>query len=536
MWRSVPCVVVLVACLGGQATAGQAARPVGSRDYREVHTVGFRHMAAGEFRDAAAFFAAFAEANPQDAEGLFGLAAASAQVGDVKAAMAAVTRALDAGLPLQRFVAGPRDWVKPLVDSPEFQDLWKQRGSPLLHGPMVGCVTDQGARFWVRAAAEAPVQVVLSHSQRLETPMSSPVVRTTKEADFTAVLEVPGLKPDTAYYYDVLVDGKPTQGPQYPMVRTFPPAGAKAKFQVGFGGGAAYYPPTERMWDTVAAHKPLAFLFLGDNSYIDAPTRPDIQRYGYYRRQSRPEFRRFTAATAIFAVWDDHDFATNDCIPGPEVDKPAWKIPVWRLFRQNWNNPAYGGGETQPGCWFDFAIGDVDFIMTDSRYYRSDPKGEHPSMLGPAQLQWALERLKASKATFKMLANGVPWALGAKPGSLDAWEGYKEEREAIFAFIEKNRIDGIVLLSADRHRSDVWKMEREVGYPLYEFESSRLTNQHVHGKMRGALFSYNEKQSFGLLSFDTTKPDPEVTYRIYTIDDELVHEITLKKSQLTPKP
>jgi len=528
-------ICLVVASLPAAAHGGQA-KGRGERDYRGVLTSGLNHMVAGKYAEAAAAFEAVLERSPKDAEALFGLAAASAHTGDMKKAMATVTQALDAGLPLERFVAGPRAWTKPLVESPEFQEVWKARGAGLIHGPMVGCLTDSSARFWVRTAAEAAVQVVLSTSPQLESPVTSPAVKTAATKDFTCVVAVDGLKPDTAYYYTVQVDGKAALPAPHPVFRTAPAAGAKARFQVGFGGGAAYYPPTERMWDTILSHKPLAFLFLGDNIYIDAPTKPDLQRYGYYRRQSRPEFRRFTAATAIFAVWDDHDFGTNDCVPGPEVDKPAWKLPVWRLFRENWNNPAYGGGEEHPGCWFDFSIGDVDFILTDSRYYRTNPKQPHPSMLGPAQLQWTLDRLKASKATFKVLANGVPWALGAKPGSLDTWEGYKEEREAIFACIEQNRISGVVLLSADRHRSDVWKMERDVGYPLYEFESSRLTNQHVHGKMPGALFSYNEKQSVGLLTLDTTKPDPEVTYEIYTIDDEKVHSFTLKKSQLTPTP
>lgn len=524
-----------IAAIAPAAThAGQARGQAG--DYRDEHTAGLNALAAGKSAEALAAFEAVLERRPKDAEALFGLAAAAAHAGDLKKAMAAVAQALDEGLPIERFVAGPRGWTKPLVESAEFQELWQARGGTLIHGPMVGCVTDSGARFWVRTAAEAEVQVALSTSPQIDSPLLSPAARTAAARDFTCVVAVDGLKADTLYHYQVRVDGAPRLDPARLTIRTFPPAGAKARFQVGFGGGAAYYPPTERMWDTILAHKPLAFLFLGDNIYIDAPTKPDIQRYGYYRRQSRPEFRRFTAATAIYAVWDDHDFATNDCVPGPDVAKPAWKIPCWRLFAENWTNPAYGGGETQPGCWFDFSIGDVDFILTDSRYYRTDPKQPNPSMLGPAQLQWTLERLKASKATFKVLANGVPWALGAKPGSLDTWEGYPEERKAILDCIEHDRIGGVVLLSADRHRSDLWKLERDVGYPLYEFESSRLTNQHVHPKVKGALFSYNAKQSFGLLTFDTTKADPEVTYEIYSIDGEKVHSFTLTKSQLTPKP
>lgn len=35
------------------------------------------------------------------------------------------------------------------------------------------------------------------------------------------------------------------------------------------------------------------------------------------------------------------------------------------------------------------------------------------------------------------------------------------------------------------------------------------------------------------LAFDTTLADPEVTYRMVTIDDEVACTVTLKKSQLS---
>ncbi len=154
-------------------------------------------------------------------------------------------------------------------------------------------------------------------------------------------------------------------------------------------------------------------------------------------------------------------------------------------------------------------------------------------MLGLSQKNWLLDNLKKSKATFKVIASPVPWSFGTKPGSLDTWEGYKEEREEIFSFIEENRIEGIILISADRHRSDAWVIKRQNGYDLYEFESSKLTNVHSHKLMQGALFGYNEKCSFGLLSFDTMLSDPTLTYKIINIDNEPVYEFTLKKSQLS---
>jgi alkaline phosphatase D len=293
------------------------------------------------------------------------------------------------------------------------------------------------------------------------------------------------------------------------------------------------------MWNTIASRDLTAFLFLGDNVYIDHPTYRAVQRYCYYRRQSRPEYRRFVARTPIFAIWDDHDFTDNDGWGGPLIDEPAWKIPVWRTFQHNWANPYYGGGASQPGCWFDFSIGDVDFFMLDGRFYRMKGKRhgvnvENPSMLGRAQKQWLFKTLRASKATFKVIASPVPWSLGAKPGvaGMDTWKGYKEERDEIFSFLHHHRIGGVILIAADRHRSDVWRIERENDYPLYEFESSRLTNIHTHGIMPGSIHGYNKTCSFGVLAFDTTRDDPRATYRIVTIDNEVVYTFVVRESLL----
>jgi len=126
----------------------------------------------------------------------------------------------------------------------------------------------------------------------------------------------------------------------------------------------------------------------------------------------------------------------------------------------------------------------------------------------------------------------VPWSYASKGESLDTWNGFKEERTEIFNTLAENKIEGVLLLSADRHRSDAWLIDRPNGYALYEFESSRLTNEHVHKVMPGSLFGYNEKQSFGLLSFDTKKSDPTITYQIYSIDNELIHTLEVKKSEM----
>jgi alkaline phosphatase D len=204
------------------------------------------------------------------------------------------------------------------------------------------------------------------------------------------------------------------------------------------------------------------------------------------------------------------------------------------VFKQNWINPGYGDPDW-PGCWFSFSIADVDFFMLDGRMYRTNPFDKNPTMLGPVQKAWLKDKLAGSKATFKVVASPVEWSFGAKPGTRDSWSGFPDERQELFDFLAEHGIDGVVLISADRHRSEAWRIERKHGYPLYEFESSRLTNEHVHELVPGTLFGYNEKQSFGLLKFDTTVPDPTVTFEIVNIDGEVVYSLTVRRSQISAR-
>ena len=464
------------------------------------------------------------KADQVDPETLFVRTMILLKQGDTPKAVQTAQAALDAGLPFARFVVGPKDVMAPLLETDEFTSLAAEhKDLKLLHGPMVGAVTDNSASIWVRTAKEAEVQIVIDER-------TTKKVKATSENDFTAIVNIDGLQPETKYSYQVMIDGEQVAA-ENTQLTTFPKAGDPAKFSVAFGGGAGYVPKWEHMWDTIRSFHPTALLMLGDNVYIDQPEHLLCQNYCYYRRQTRPEWRRLIASTATYAIYDDHDFGTNDCVPGPEIETPAWKRIVWNEFRENWVNPAYGGGPEHPGCWFDFMIGDVHFIMLDGRYYR-DRKSK--SMLGPVQKEWLLETLKNSKGTMKVLASPVPWTEGVKPGSKDTWDGYAEEREEIFTFIESNKIEGVFLIAADRHRTDLRKTERPNGYTLYEFESSKLTNRHTHGviKTPGLVWGYNKTCSFGLMKFDTTADDPKVTFECITIDGEVLHSFELPVSEL----
>ena len=420
------------------------------------------------------------------------------------------------GLSLGRYLGGPRDLLSKLPKSPQTKDL------SLVHGPMIGNLAPAGASFWVRTNKEVLVSIIIDDLKAS--------ARTTADNDFTTVVRLEGLSPDKKYSYILQIDGKPVEI-EKANFSTPPAIGKPSKFAVGFGGGGGFIPKWEYMWDTIRNQNPIAFLMLGDNVYIDDPEHDLTNHYCYSRRQSRPEWRRLTSSTAMYSIWDDHDFGLNDCIPGPEINKPAWKRRVWEIYKQNWVNPSYGGGSKQPGCWYDFKLGDVHFMMLDGRYYR-DLKGG--SMLGQAQKEWLKKTLSESNGTFKIIASPVPFSPNIKPGSKDPWDGFPEERAEIFSWIKNKKIEGVFLVAADRHRSDLRTIENSGSYKLYEFESSRLTNRHTHPvvKTKGLVWGYNKTCSFGFMRFDTTLDDPEVRFEVIDIDGNKQEEYVLKRSKL----
>ncbi|MCM2373850.1 alkaline phosphatase D family protein [Aporhodopirellula aestuarii] len=418
---------------------------------------------------------------------------------------------------------GAEGGLADLLTEPAFVELVEKHDAKLFNGPMLGDIKPTSAKFWLRTAGPTSVQIKVGEQK-------SELVQTSAADDFTAVMTVNNLKPFSDYTYSVELDGKTIQRDSF-RLRTAPERGQKVEFDVTFGSGARYVPTHEYAWSNMAKSRPLAYLGLGDNVYIDVVNRRGAQRLFYYRRGLSPAFRELTSSVAIYAVWDDHDMAMNDSAGGAGMNEP-WKMPNWTVFKQNWNNPHYGGGEAMPGTWHSFSLGDVDFFMTDGRFYR-DKKDK--TMLGPDQKKWLLEELAKVKGKFKVIASGTMWSDGADKDGKDSWAGNwsRGERDEIFDLINDKKIDGVILISGDRHRSDIWKTDRPRGYPLYEFVSAKVTNEHTHPTFPNAVWSYNEGNFWGQLHFDLRPDDPVMTFQCVDISGKVVKEFPLKLSTLS---
>ena len=88
--------------------------------------------------------------------------------------------------------------------------------------------------------------------------------------------------------------------------------------------------------------------------------------------------------------------------------------------------------------------------------------------------------------------------------------------------------------------------ENPLGGHLFVFISRRQTQVKIlyfdrsgyclwSKRLEKGCFNYNKPQSFGLVTFDTTTTDPQVTYDVINIDGEKPHSITVRRSELTTK-
>jgi phosphodiesterase/alkaline phosphatase D-like protein len=370
-------------------------------------------------------------------------------------------RELVAGIGAAGAVAAvPPAWAKQLLPP-------RRRIGPGSFGDGVasGEPTQNAITFWSRLETSRPrsgARLVVATDPGLRKVVAHAVVPTGRGVNGALKTRIGGLRPHTEYY-DVWESG--TNVSPIGRTRTAPPPGAAQPVHLGvsscqnYGGG--YF---NAHADAAAQADMDLYLFLGDYIYEaksrkDALRGDDIQavdlatyraKYALYR--SDPGLRELHRVHPIAHIWDDHEVENNysDNNPAPAL---AQRYAGYRAAFE-WL-PRMSFPKDRHRIYRQLSLGALaDVFLTDERQYRTgNNDGQPHRMLGDTQMSWLIAALKASKATWKIVANELVMAKISYNGSTntDAWDGYTADRARLLGEIERAGIDNVIVLSGDAH-------------------------------------------------------------------------------------
>ncbi len=399
-------------------------------------------------------------------------------------------------------------------------------------GPMLGYSDMFEVKLWVQTKAAAKVQIAYWEKGTTNKPMLTDAVQTNKKDGFTAHLIADQVQPSKVYQYEVRINDQvvkldyPTtfQTQQLWRWRTDPPNFKAVIGSCAYINEEQYdrpgrpYGGNYHIFKSIHAQKPDVMVWMGDNTYLREPdwfTKTGyIHRYSHDRSIS--ELQPLLASTHHYAIWDDHDYGPND-------SDRSWihKEMATDIFKMFWGNPTYGltgqGGITTAFQW-----GDIDFFLLDNRYFRkpNDRKTGDCTILGEEQIEWLIDALAYSKATFKMVVMG-----GQLLTTYANFETYinqcPEERAYILRRIEEEGFKNVIFLSGDRHMSELSKVTNAKGFDIYDFTVSPFTA----GVRTGAEVNLNrvdgtlvQQHNFGTLDFSGPVKERKVTLKVFDAD------------------
>lgn len=362
----------------------------------------------------------------------------------------------------------------------------------LVSGPWAGNIELRNAAIWLEVSPEVQsVEIRFIKANDKKDAFKTVVYKGPLGNEFNPVkIAINGLEIDTKYMYEVVLDGQTIAAKNYTFTTkdlwqyrkpapdfTFLTGSCAYFNQPEYDRPGRVYGGDSSIFKTMAG-VPAAFtLWLGDSWYtreVDYFTAWGMN-YRLALDRSRKILQPLMTAMPQYFIWDDHDFGPNDA--GKEF---IFKKESRELFKQYTLNPSYGYNEE--GIYTKYSYSDVDFFMTDNRYFRSHSK--YPDSLngkpnpdktyfGKEQMEWLKNQLAASRATFKIIASGSQVLNFAT--RYDCMCSYSYEFNELLQFIRDAKIEGVLFLTGDRHHSEVIHYDFPGLYTLFDVTVSPFT-------------------------------------------------------------
>ena len=235
------------------------------------------------------------------------------------------------------------------------------------------------------------------------------------------------------------------------------------------------YGQSDSIFNVISALKPNAMIWGGDNIYLregDFETQANMEAR-YLKARQVPSIQKLLSTCPQYAVWDDHDFGPNDSHSSFQYKKESLAA-----FKEMWGNSNYGFSNNENNCITGkVTLNDVDLYLLDNRSFRIPPGtvGITPQMLGKEQINWLIQDLKSSKASFKLVAVGSQ--VLSSVADFENYANYQEEREYLLKEIAENKIKNVIFLTGDRHFAELSEMTLTNNIRVLDITSSPLTSK-----------------------------------------------------------
>ncbi len=373
--------------------------------------------------------------------------------------------------------------------------------------------------------------------------------------DFNPVkIELNSLEPNTTYQYSLIIDGKPITT-SFATVFTTKDLWQYRKPAPDFSflaGSCAYFnePVYDRpgkpyggdssIFETMAETPASFHIWMGDNWYTREVDYSTVWGLNYRASRDRGQkiIQPFMAAMPQYAIWDDHDFGPNDAGKSYLLKEESRNI-----FRNYSLNPTYG--EEGKGIYTQFSYSDVDFFLTDDRYFRSHPgfkdsiDGKASALktyFGSMQMDWLKNALLSSDATFKIIVTGSQ--ILNPLSTFESMTFYSFEYNDLIGFLAEQKITGVIIFTGDRHHSEVIRMNRPGMHPLYDVTISPYTAG--ISKPRGAEVNNAarvantlvEVQNFGKIEVSGKKNERVLKVKFIGIKGEQLGQWSVSENEL----
>jgi len=292
-------------------------------------------------------------------------------------------------------------------------------------------------------------------------------------------------------------------------------------------------------WSQVAANNPNLWVWLGDIIYADTTNMKALAQH-YRGLKIQSDYKKMRAKTQIIGVYDDHDYGLNDACKDYPKKKDSKKC-LMDFMDIPLNSPLRKREGAYQSYTFGKGIQSVKVIVVDTRYFRdalepdmTKQKRYLPNtsgtVLGETQWKWLEKEMSSSRANLTILCSSVQVIADEQP--YEKWGNFPNERKRLLNLIARTKPKNLLILSGDRHMSEVSKMNLEgLPYPLYDFTSSGLT--HIRsGTAEVNHFRVGDmivKKNFGMLKIQWNGEKPIVSLQTRgAIDNALLQEIVVK--------